>query len=44
MFDYEDDVVRDENGNEVSPLHDDYEYYKHLQPSPLDDDYCKYDD
>lgn len=38
--------VLDENGHPVSPLHDDYEYYKSRQEdlnNPLSDDYCKYD-
>lgn len=39
-------IVFDENEQEVSPLSDDYEYYKHEQENrsnPLSDDYCKYD-
>lgn len=43
VFELDEDVVRDENGQEVSPLDDDYDYYKHRQLSPLDDDWCKYD-
>jgi len=38
--------VVDENGNEVSPLDDDYEYWKNVcedRSNPLSDDYCKYD-
>ena len=46
-YDYPDDLIYDENGTEVSPLDDDYEYYKYLQEevygNPLSDDYCKYD-
>ena len=37
------ELVTDENGHEVSPIDDDYEYYKSQILSPLDDDYCKYD-
>ena len=44
---YDDDeyVVRDDNGKIVSPLDDDYGYWKHEQEyysNPLSDDYCKY--
>lgn len=38
--------VYDENNNVVSPISDDYDYYKHAQDNltnPLSDDYCKYD-
>ena len=34
--------VTDEKGNWVSPLDDDYDYYKAVQLSPLDDDWNKY--
>ena len=37
-MDYQDDI------NDVSPLEDDYDYYKSIQLSPLDDDYCRYED
>ena len=30
-YDYEDDFIRDENGDYVSPLDDDYEYYKSMR-------------
>lgn len=36
--------VVDEYGKEVSPLDDDYDYYKSMQLSPLDDDYYKYEE
>lgn len=42
----EDETIYDDNGTEVSPLDDDYEYWKSVQESlndPLSDDYCKYD-
>lgn len=42
-----DEYVTDENGKEVSPLDDDYRYYKSIWEdfnNPLSDDYCKYDD
>lgn len=45
---YDDDdeyVVRDDNGKRVSPLDDDYGYWKSEQEhysNPLSDDYCKY--
>ena len=44
MMDIQDDrnAVFDENGKEVHPLDDDYDYYKLIQLSPLDDYYCKY--
>lgn len=43
-MDEEQKVVIDENGNEVSPLDDDYYYYKSMMSqSPLDDDWNKYD-
>ena len=44
MMDYQDDrnAVFDENGEEVYSLDDDYDYYKSIQLSPLDDDYCRY--
>lgn len=41
-----DDYVHDDDGNEVSPLDDDYEYWKAENEdatNPLSDDYCKYD-
>ena len=40
------ETIFDDNGFEVSPLDDDYEYWKSVQESmnnPLSDDYCKYD-
>lgn len=40
------DAVYDDNGSEVSPLDDDYYYWKSEQDNlnnPLSDDYCKYD-
>lgn len=40
------DTVYDDNGYEVSPLDDDYYYWKSEQDNlnnPLSDDYCKYD-
>ena len=43
---YNDDGVYDENGREISPYDDDYEYYKREQErrsDPLDDDYNKYE-
>lgn len=39
-----DDEILDENGQEVSPLDDDYEYYKReheRQNDPLDDDFVR---
>ena len=42
----EDDIVTDESGHELSPLDDDYGYYKSELDNltnPLSDDYCKYD-
>ena len=39
------DIVVDENGNEISPLDDDYVFWKSENErltNPLDDDYCKY--
>lgn len=39
--------VTDESDKEVSPLDDDYKYYKSIwedSNDPLSDDYCKYDD
>lgn len=42
----EDDFVYDDNNVFVSPLEDDYSYWKLEQESltnPLSDDYCKYD-
>lgn len=36
--------VIDENGRIVSPLDDDYEYFKEAQISPLDDDWNKYEE
>ncbi len=43
-MDYQDNsnTVLDENGNDITPLDDDYDYYKSIQLSPLDDDYCRY--
>jgi len=44
---YNSDEIVDENGKEVSPLDDDYFFYKSEWErihNPLDDDYCKYDD
>ena len=41
-----DGCVYDDNGTEVSPLDDDYQYWKSVQDSltdPMSDDYCKYD-
>ena len=41
-----DGFVYDENDTPVSPLDDDYEYWKGEQDAltdPLSDDYCKYD-
>lgn len=45
-MDYQDNRndVFDENGNEVSPLDDDYDYYKSIRLSLLDDDYCRYEE
>ena len=40
-----DGFVYDDNNNQVSPLDDDYYYWKSEQESltdPLSDDYCKY--
>lgn len=42
----DDGFVYDENNHRVSPLDDDYEYWKSEQDrltNPLSDDYCKYD-
>ena len=39
-------LVYDDNNNVVSPVDDDYEYWKSEQEvltNPLSDDYCKYD-
>ena len=39
-------IVTDEEGVAISPLHDDYEYFKDqldFLTDPLSDDYCKYD-
>lgn len=41
-----DGYVYDDNDNMVSPIDDDYEYWKSEQErltDPLSDDYCKYD-
>jgi len=41
-----DGYIYDDNDNMVSPLDDDYEYWKSEQErltDPLSDDYCKYD-
>lgn len=41
----DDGFVYDENGNRVSPVDDDYDFWKSDQESltnPLSDDYCKY--
>lgn len=41
-----DGCVYDENDTRISPLDDDYEYWKAEQErltDPLSDDYCKYD-
>ena len=41
-----DGYVYDDNDNYVSPLDDDYGYWKSEQErltNPLSDDYCKYD-
>lgn len=38
----ENNSIKDENGREISPLHDDYERYRQTQLSPIDDDYCRY--
>lgn len=43
---FEDDFVYDDNGDYVSSLDDDYEYWESEQEAlvdPLSDDYCKYD-
>ena len=40
-----DGYVYDDNNNKVSPLNDDYYYWKSIRESltnPLSDDYCKY--
>lgn len=40
------EIVCDDYGNEISPLDDDYIYWKNYQENldnPLSDDYCKYD-
>ena len=34
--------IKDENGREISPLHNDYERYRQTQLSPIDDDYSRY--
>ena len=42
----DDGFVYDDSGSYVSPLDDDYEYWKSEQEAltnPLSDDYCKYD-
>lgn len=42
----DDGAVYDDSGSEVSPLDDDYEFWKSEQErltNPLSDDYCKYD-
>lgn len=42
----ETETIFDDNGSEVSPLDDDYEYWKSVQEdlnNPMSDDYCKYD-
>lgn len=42
---YKDDIV-DDNGREVSPLDDDYDFYRHEYEDshdPLSDDWNKYD-
>ena len=42
----DDGFIYDDNGTYVSPLDDDYEYWKTKQEvltNPLSDDYCKYD-
>ena len=42
----DDGFVYDDNDNYVSPLDDDYEYWRSVQEAltnPLSDDYCKYD-
>ena len=41
----DEDIVVDENGNEISPLDDDYEFWKvenERLTNPLSNDYCKY--
>lgn len=41
----DDGFVYDDNNNQVSPLDDDYYYWKSEQESlidPLSDEYCKY--
>ena len=41
-----DGLIYDDKSNEISPLDDDYEYWKSVQENltdPLSDDYCKYD-
>lgn len=39
----DDGFVYDGNNIYVSPLDDDYEFWKSEQTDPLSDDYCKYD-
>ena len=39
----DDGFVYDDNNTYVSPLDDDYEFWKSEQTDPLSDDYCKYD-
>lgn len=41
-----DGYVYDDNNTRISPINDDYEYWKDEQDyltNPLSDDYCKYD-
>lgn len=41
----DDGFVYDDNNNQITPLDDDYYYWKSEQESltdPLSDDYCKY--
>lgn len=42
----DDGLIYDDNNSIVSPLDDDYEYWKYKQEiltNPSSDDYCKYD-